>query len=237
MFESKQWRPFKSRVHVVTKTSSLYRLFELGLVCTHAVDVGAHKGGWTKELLQIYPNCHVILVEPQSRFEELLTLKRTNPKVHLFQNGAGPNNQDLPFRHHKRDDSSSFSLNPMLNYQSEEMLRVRSVDSMAVEAWGQGVFPEVLKIDAEGYDLQVVEGAEGILSQTQVVIIEAGLTNQYFENNLLEVIKKFDDLGFDVIDIATAVTNPNTGFAWNCDVTFVNRNFTKNLTLSLWDFE
>jgi uncharacterized protein (UPF0264 family) len=114
-------------------------------------------------------------------------------------------------------------------------MNVRRIDSLIAEAWGGGVFPQILKIDAEGFDLEVLEGASKVIRKIHVLIVEAGITNRYFRNSLLEVLKKLDELGFDVIDVSTAVKNPTTSFDWNCDVTFVNRDIDELNSLFRWD--
>jgi FkbM family methyltransferase len=224
-----------SREKQYASLSLITRLARIGFRCDYAVDVGAHKGGWTIELLSHFPESHVILVEPQTDFLELLRLRDSNPKVHVFQCGAAPSNGKMLFRHHARSDSSSFSLDPRLNSKNEELINVRRIDSLIVEAWGEGVFPQLLKIDAEGFDLEVLEGASKVIRNIPVIIIEAGITNRFFRNSLLEVQKKLDELGFDLIDVSSAVKNPTTGFDWNCDATFVNRNFFGLNSLFRWD--
>jgi FkbM family methyltransferase len=213
----------------------LYKLAQLGLEVTHAIDVGAHKGDWSRGLLKFFPECKLILIEPQTRFQELLDLKNSNPNIHLFACGAGPSDGTLKFRHHERSDSSSFVLNPQISFAYEEVLNIHRIDTLVLKSWGQNVFPQVLKIDAEGFDLEILDGAKHVLPKVEILIVEAGLTNQYFNNNLLESLRKLDYLGFDVIDVSSTVNNPNTGLIWNCDITLVNRSFTKYGHLFQWE--
>src|SRR5262249_30171748 len=66
--------------------SSLVRCFRLlgrlGCQPNHIVDVGAHRGNWTREALRHFPNAYYTLLEPhtwlRADIEELLSL---NPKV------------------------------------------------------------------------------------------------------------------------------------------------------------
>jgi FkbM family methyltransferase len=55
------------------------------------------------------------------------------------------------------------------------MVEVKTLDQVVA---GEPV-PELVKIDAEGYDLKVVDGAKTLLGKTDVFLIEAMICGEY----------------------------------------------------------
>jgi FkbM family methyltransferase len=56
-----------------------------GFVPRGIIDVGANQGGWTKDALSVFPEAHIIMVEPQAEMMfPLEALCRQNPAVRSF---------------------------------------------------------------------------------------------------------------------------------------------------------
>jgi hypothetical protein len=82
--------------------------------------------------------------------------------------------------------------------------------------------PILLKVDAEGRELDVLAGAKGTLDDCDVVILTAGLRRSVPATPLLhEVIAFMADSGFCVHDIAEPVHRPVDGALVQVDVAFV----------------
>ena len=81
--------------------------------------------------------------------------------------------------------------------------------------------PDILKIDAEGWDLEVLIGAEKIAANSEVILLEAGVMNKSFSNNAREVINAMHERGFVLFDITDLNrTNRDSGL-WNVELAFV----------------
>jgi FkbM family methyltransferase len=215
--------------------SNLTKLSNLGLEVFHAVDVGAHTGTWTRNLLKVFPNSKVLLIEPQDEIRQQSVLDPSNENLVWVNSGAGPKEEFREFKIHSRSDSSSFALHEDIEFKSTASVRVRRVENLVTETWGAEVFPQIVKLDCEGWDLEVLEGLGELLSRVEIVFLEAGLTNRYFRNNVGLVTTELENKGFRLFDIATAAINPSTGFTWNSELAFVNSRIKKYDSIFKWN--
>ena len=60
------------------------------------IDVGANRGHWTRLALTVFPDVHVLMIEPQQEMQHILKeLCAENPKLELIHAGAGEQNGQL----------------------------------------------------------------------------------------------------------------------------------------------
>jgi FkbM family methyltransferase len=140
-----------------------------------AIDVGAHVGSWTRQMSRDFE--YVYAFEPVKPNYECLTkntqylqnvlLKNmglSNARGNLFF-GAGPENSG---QYHVSDDTTDMisEVVPL-----DEYLKGRDIHAL-----------DFLKIDVEGYEINVLQGAaETIRRFTPVILIEQnGLAARYF---------------------------------------------------------
>jgi hypothetical protein len=79
----------------------------------------------------------------------------------------------------------------------------------------------MLKIDAEGLDLQVLEGATQLLGTTEIVLAEATIGQLDLENTAGAVIQAMDGYGYRLIDITDLNRSPAYGVLWLCEFAFL----------------
>lgn len=203
--------------------SFLLSLRRLGFQPRHVVDVGAHRGGWTRQALRYFPEAHFTLVEPQPALRaDMQDLLQGNPRVRLHTCGAGPATGELAFTIAERDDSSSFAFSP------EEAARrgleqvsvpVVTIDDL-VAASGLPA-PEMIKIDAEGFDLEVLKGAAATLRTTEVLLMEASIMAKRFRNDLRSVIDAAAEHGFRPYDFSDLNRTQKHGSLWLVEAAFI----------------
>jgi FkbM family methyltransferase len=186
-------------------------------------DIGANKGYWTYECLKYYPNADYYLFEPQLNLkDDIHTLLKGHDNIHLFSVGLGDVNDVLKFTIHERDDSCSFSFTEQeakaKGFKQIELPIVR-LDSFVRDKDLNP--PDILKIDAEGLDLKVLEGAISLLNDIEVVMLEVAIVNNRMENTALNVLNYLHDKGFKLFDI----TDMNRPFPnqvlWLCEFVFI----------------
>jgi hypothetical protein len=101
-------------------------------------------------------------------------------------------------------------------------VEVTTVDN---EAQREGRGPDLLKIDAEGSDLAVLEGAEKSLGKIEVILVEAGVLCQV-ENSIELVLERMRQYGYGLVGIVdlNPYHNPHgvmkTGRLWLVDLVF-----------------
>ena len=78
-----------------------------------------------------------------------------------------------------------------------------------------------LKIDTQGYEFQVLEGAEKTLSKINGILVEVSLTELYKgQKSWFEVMKFVQDKGFKLWSVDRGFTNKANGKTLQLDLCF-----------------
>lgn len=190
-------------------------------------DIGANKGTWTKECMNFFPDSNYILFEPQpnlrSNIEKCLQGKNN---YSIYTVGVGNKNDKLLFTYHERDDSCSFIISEEEAAQKgykQVYTPIVKLDSFVVE--NNLPKPDILKIDAEGIDLDVLAGASHIINNhVEIVLVEVGVMNKYIKNSALEVLKYMDKANFKLFDITDLNRPFKNNVLWLCEFVFIKKN-------------
>jgi FkbM family methyltransferase len=192
-----------------------------GFAPKHILDVGANRGLWTREALKFFPDARYTLVEPQDRLKSYIQdLLDGGYKIQWINAGASDKSGTLPFTISHRDDSSTFDL-------SEEQARAAGLQRTTVQvrtlneiATSVGCIPEMVKIDAEGFDLKVLAGGSELWGKTDVLLIEAAICSSS-ENTVREVVNRMYDAGYHLLDVTDLNRSPKHGVLWLCELAFL----------------
>lgn len=66
----------------------------------------------------------------------------------------------------------------------------------------------LLKSDTQGFDLEVLAGASGVLDRTEAIVIEVPVVNTYVDApTLIPIVQRLDDLGFELAGLFPLVMN------------------------------
>lgn len=209
--------------------SSTDRLFgtlkALGLSPRHLVDVGANHGNWTRAALVAFPQARLTMFEPQQKLAEKHKDLAQNARVAIHYKGLGDFDGSAAFTFHPRDDSSSFVYSAS-EAAAQGMIQgkvdiMRLDTAMAGSAFGA---PQIVKIDAEGLDLKVLDGAPETIAQAQIVLIEATVACPEYPNTAAIIFQKMDALGFRLFDITDLNRSPELGILWLIEAVFVRKD-------------
>ncbi|MEL7255755.1 MAG: FkbM family methyltransferase [Pseudomonadota bacterium] len=194
----------------------------LGYTPGHIIDIGGNRGDWTRKALEAYPSANVTVFEPQTSLATYHTDIAAKANVEIVYAGVGDQDGEASFTIHDRDDSSSFLYSEEQATDkgfARETIQIHTLDSFTKTAkFGA---PNMIKIDAEGIDLQVLDGAVETLKNVDVFLIEATIANKDYPNTVLEVLKKADALGFKLFDITDLNRTPERGVLWLVELVFV----------------
>jgi FkbM family methyltransferase len=188
-------------------------------------DIGANKGTWTKECMSFFPESKFILFEPQVGLTENIRTVLGNSNYEIHSVGVGSENGELSFTMHERDDSCSFRFTA--EEAAERGFKQVKVPIVRLDDFiesNQLPLPDLLKIDAEGLDLEVLEGAKkSIIEKTEVILVEVGVVNKDIKNSSLQVLKTMDELGFCLFDITDLNRPFSNKVLWLCEFAFIKK--------------
>lgn len=202
--------------------SFLGALQKAGFSPRHILDVGANHGLWTRQAMVIFPDAQYTLVEPQDELKrEIDDLVRSGRKIEWINAAASDRAGTMAFTITHRDDSSTLSMSAQearaAGLKQVPMI-VRTLNEI-VSASGKGC-PEMVKIDAEGFDLKVLAGATELLGKTEVILVEAAVCCGY-ENSVARVVEFMSRVGYQLMDITELNRSPKYGVLWLCEMAFV----------------
>ncbi|MCX6963473.1 MAG: FkbM family methyltransferase [Verrucomicrobia bacterium] len=196
----------------------------LGFDPKHIVDVGANRGTWTRNALQYFPDAYYSLFEPQAYLSASFTDLLKNPKIKFHAKGVGASSGMMDLTTSDRDDSFSFSFTA----EQAKAFGVRQVKAPVVTL---DEFlptlglprPELVKIDAEGWDLEVLKGAESTIANAEVVLMEAAVMNKFFKNTMADVVREMSERGFVVFDITDLNRTQKHNALWLAEIAFAKK--------------
>jgi FkbM family methyltransferase len=191
----------------------------------NVIDIGANRGYWTRDLLSIYPKANVTMIEPQSSlksyFDDLLS---ENPNINFLPIGVGSESGTFDFTISDHDDSSTFLLNSTEAKErgfQQVKIPVSSLNELLKS--GDIEMPDLVKIDAEGLDMDVLNGATHLFGQTEIFLVEAAVNNHIFPNTFHKVINYMDENGYRLFDITDYNRPFKTKLLWLVELVFVKK--------------
>ncbi|MBZ8119741.1 FkbM family methyltransferase [Roseovarius sp. LXJ103] len=211
-------------------------LASLDFAPTHIVDIGANHGNWTRTARAAFPDANISAFEPQNMLADKHTDLARDPRIELHYKGVGDFDGTAPFTIHGRDDSSSFIYSASeaegQGLTRGEVAICRLDTAMAESAFGA---PDIVKIDAEGLDLNVCEGAPETLAQAQILLIEATVACPTYPNTANAVFAKMESLGYRLFDITDLNRLPENGVLWLIEAVFVRKGTQLDIASKAYD--
>lgn len=207
--------------------NNLLRLLnELNFNPERVVDIGAHKGDWTRLLLNHFSHAKVLMIEPQKLLSENFKDLKMLPNIEYLPIGVGGKSGVLNFTIHERPDSCSFLYSEEEAQKLglvQEQIEVRSLNDI-YQNTSQEEFPDLVKIDAEGLDLEVLEGATCLFGITEVFLVEATVYSGLYKNSVKKVIDYMDSKGYELFDLTDLNRPFDVKILWLVELVFVKKN-------------
>jgi len=201
-------QPFSPLRRKVEETYALLR--KQGFFPATLIDVGVANG--TPGLYQAFPEAQLLLIEPLPEYEPQLQaiLQRRQGRYALAAAGES-------------DRQSIEVVNYVMGeaYSGEKIqVLVKRIDSLVKSCALPG--PYLLKIDAQGAELQTLQGAERILNETEVIVMEASLFG-FLQGSpqFAEIIYSLKQQGFVAYDILPTWNRPLDDALGQVDIVFV----------------
>ncbi|ESU20805.1 FkbM family methyltransferase [Flavobacterium cauense R2A-7] len=198
----------------------------MGFIPKHIVDVGANHGTWTRETLKYFPDAYYTLLEPQKWLQSSLQdILDTNNKVTFHPVGAGSSSGSFKFTIVDRDDSCSFRYTEEeAKDKGYEQIEIPIVTLNELVGKGNLPTPDIVKIDAEGLDVEVLKGADSLFGKTEIFMVEAGVFNKEFDNSFLNMINFMDEKGYRLFEITDLNRPFQPQVLWLVELVFIKKN-------------
>ena len=193
-------------------------LRRLGYSPAVVVDVGAFEGEWTKNVLEIFPSAEFVMFEPQEAKQPMLAaLCRGRRNVRLVQSILGDRSEDEVTFYEMESGSSIYE------EQTSHPRRVRAYPMQTLDAAMAGLsLPgEVfVKLDVQGAERDVLDGATETLARCSFLLLEASVLNFNADAPLLdELVPYLKDKGFVLFDVCDLRRKAN-GTLFQLDLIF-----------------
>ncbi len=198
---------------------SLQRLFDYNYNPSYVIDVGAYVGEWTLKTCKIFPLATFIAVEalPDKKFVLEKTFK--NIPVKIYNNLVGDSNKkNVPFY---AMETGSSVLEEQTDFERTLVnLDMITLNEIARNEKIQGNI--LLKLDVQGFELEVLKGATEILDKIEVVCMEMSFLNYIKDAPLAdEVIITMKELGFVIYDITGFMRKSTDNALMQSDFIFI----------------
>jgi FkbM family methyltransferase len=194
----------------------LRELARRGYQPTAVMDIGASSGSWTSQALAFWPAARYLLVEPLIEHQaQLSELSAKFPSVSFVVAVAGPEPGTGLLGIQADLDGSS------LLYGGREQRAVPMITVDRLVEVGQVPTPQVLKLDVQGYEMEVLAGAANTLRTCDLVLLEL----QFFRfapgmRLAHEAIQWMAERGFRPYEIVDVLRRPMDNAMGQCDVLF-----------------
>jgi FkbM family methyltransferase len=199
--------PYPPSDYVRSRDSVRRVLDKLSIDCV--IDVGANHGQYGDWLRDIGYKGWIVSFEPvRAPFEDLAKHAAARPPWRVFQYALGSEDGQAEINVNVHDVLTSFlapivtETLPWSRVANRETVEVRRLDSILDECLtGIASRRLYLKLDTQGFDLEAVRGAEGVLTDFLAAQTEVSFVPLYEAMpNWIDSLKEFQSRGFSVVD-------------------------------------
>jgi len=210
-------------LRIPTLEGSLQIMRRNGFAPSTVIDIGAYAGDWTRLCKRLFPNSYVLMVEPQkARYFDLERVVTDYSGIVLSQSLLGATEQSS-VGFYAMNSASSVLPETVKQQQPTCYLSMTTLDKLTDATPFEK--PDLIKLDVQGFELEVLRGGMHTLTSTEAVIIETNLIAIYDGAPLFhEVVSFMAEYRFYVYDICTFFRRPYDNALWQVDLIFVNQS-------------
>ena len=185
------------------------------------IDIGANDGGYASRLIEMEFRGKILSFEPLLNEWEMISKKsRTQEKWIIAPRMAlGEKEYVAEINVSKNRASSSLRKIKSLHVEAEETSQTVSFERVIVQRLDAVSLKEIdaarrifLKIDTQGYELQVIKGCEGLLERVVGIQLELSLTELYEgQETYKTLMDEMEGLGFVLWAVEPGFFDKRTG--------------------------
>lgn len=195
------------------------------------LDIGANDGGFAREIRDLGYKGKILSFEPLSNAHELLfNNSKRDSNWHVFERIALGDNEEYVEINISANSVSS-SILPMLDshldaainskYINKEFVQIKKLDNLNLDKFSINLEKTFIKIDAQGFEYNIINGGKNFLSKAKGIVCELSLVELYKGQKLwIEMINFIESLGYSVWSIQPGFKDPKTGELLQVDICF-----------------
>lgn len=216
----------------VTSHRMILSLMRQGISPKTVINVGANVGQFAIACQKIFPGATVHSFEPMP--ECVVKLKQNVAKlagVRVYPIALGEQSGEVVFHVNSHSHSSSIlalgDRHRRAFPHAREMRTIKvplstldfEMNSIPLEG------PVLLKLDVQGYEPQVLEGATEMLKRVDYVLLEASFRPLYVgEKTFMEIARAMEERGFEFLRPIAWLNDPRSGEVLQADALFARRS-------------
>jgi FkbM family methyltransferase len=197
-------------------------------------DIGANAGQYASRIREYGYSKRIISFEPLKSVYQKLEIASQNDNYWSVNNYAIGNVDTRSVINIAGNLDSSSILNmlpkhiesaPESSYIGREEIEIKKIDTI-FNSFCSIHDSVMIKIDTQGYEKNVIDGALDSLTRIKVLQLEMSLVPLYENETLfVEMIGYLDKKGFVLYSLENGFSNPNTGQLLQVDGIFINKTF------------
>ena len=227
----------KFRAGVPSLPGLLEHLRENGFSPKTILDIGANAGEWSRVAASIFTASRIVMFDGDPENEAPLhnAVREIGARSSYILCLLGAEKKDgVTFYRPEAGTTGSSVLPEMTSYDKEAIkLKMDTLDSRTENA-GLGT-PILMKLDVQGFELEILKGGKRALGASEVVITEASLL-PYNEGAPLfaDVVEFMHQAGFAVYDFCGQNRRETDHALFQTDVVFVRRESSLRARRKFW---
>ena len=177
------------------------------------VDIGAHIGSISSEVLRTTPSASIYAIEAMP--DKAVNLQQKFPKIHVFNYAVGNDQGTVPFYVNKNRSGYSSMIPPNDDSKdkwSKIQVQIKKLDQIILH-----ISVDVIKIDVEGAEYEVILGSNKIIKNYRpLIMFESGpFLNNPEMNNKIGIFNFFKDNNY-ILLVPNRLAHNDDGLTVDC---------------------
>jgi FkbM family methyltransferase len=219
LIPEKSKKLLREKLGVPSQESSFKNIAALGFSPKSCLDIGAYEGKWTDDFKQIFPDCAILMLEGQTSKETILKKVKSEYRDIDYKIALLGATESLVTFNIYETASSVLSEHYDTNAKTETRDLITLDKLLENDMFSH---PDFIKIDTQGYELEILKGGSKTLAHAEFVLMEVSFLDIYvycpLVNDTLTFMKEH---GFVVYDICTLMRRPLDKALFQSDFLFV----------------
>jgi FkbM family methyltransferase len=199
----------------------LHHLPKMGYQPRVIVDGGAHLGWFSLHARRAFPQAEIHMVEPQPACAAALKALAARPGFNLHTVALTAERKTVKMTCNDGPDTGAY-VAAGDDRRANTEVQGETLDNLFLSriADGDRAF---LKLDLQGHEISALKGGSSLLPRLELVLTEFSFFTQLNESTVPEIVRFFDNAGFELFDIVSISQRNRDGRAKHGDLVFVRK--------------